>query len=157
MRTSPSKVALALLICLALSYSLVFAKEGLYGLSFEQDTARAGLTLTQQGFSRDTEAYGYLYIKDDIQVRLFFSAESGLLVSWMGKTEMRDRDIDLWEELIIDELVELHGPELDYDAEYRECWWKLDEYHFLNAGFDPEWENYLIFYGDIREEEYNPF
>ncbi|MCB5234546.1 MAG: hypothetical protein LHW60_04790 [Candidatus Cloacimonetes bacterium] len=153
-----TKVRLLLITLLFVLCSVsLFALEGMPGLSFGMSADDAVAQLKSLGFTREMGEIGFLFSQAGSTIRLYFSPDEDELVSWLVVISMEDENIDLFEEEIIELLADLHGYELDYDAEYRETWWKIDLYHFLNAGFDEGENNYLIFYGDIRYEDIIPY
>ncbi len=152
------RVGISLIITLFfLCSASLFALEGMPGLSFGMNEDEATTQLKSLGFTRDMSEIGFFFTQAGSDIRLYFSPDEDELVSWLVTISMEEENIDLFEEEIVELLARLHGYELDYDAEYRETFWKIDLYHFLNAGFDEDEKNYLIFYGDIRHEDIIPY
>lgn len=148
---------LSLIFLLVIFSAVLFAADGMPGLSFDMSRDEALSRLRELGFKRDMGEIGFYFVQAGSTIRLYFSSQNDELVSWLVTISMEGEDIDLFEEEIVEMLAQLHGYELDYDADYRETWWKLDLYHFVNAGFDKDLKNYIVFYGDIRQEEIIPY
>lgn len=134
----------------------LYASDTIIGLDFEMNYCSAQDSLIVRGF-RPIEPDSLLFEDADgcSQVTLYFAKDKPGLKCIM--ITLRGEDTQRLENQAIDMLTAFHSSEYEYDAEVREAWWKLDEFHFLNAAALAEDGEYSIFYGDIREEELNPF
>lgn len=143
------------LACLSVPTGLV-AQDTVIGLNFEMSYPAAADTLFGRGFIAESRGSNYFLNKSaKTQVKLIFAGKNPRLKCIYITIE--GDDTDALEEQAIQMLSQFHGEDYDYDQEMREAWWKLDEYHFLNAAAVEDDGNYVIFYGDIREEELIPY
>jgi len=134
----------------------LMAHDMVIGLSFEMEYSAARDTLLSRGFI--CKAPGSMVFLDkagDSRVELAFTGQKPRLKC--VSITIKGKDADELEDTALQMLSGFHGDDFDYDQEMREAWWKLDEFHFLNAAVGEDESSYVIFYGDIREEELNPY
>jgi hypothetical protein len=143
------------ILLLVLLPSLLPAKDNLLGLDFGLAFSRASKVLIDNGFTPDQPDSLNFTNRDGSCVRLFLGIEEKLLLSWMICLPVPEQED--FEEQALSTLVSFHGDDYDYDWDYSEAWWKLDEFHYVNAGFNEDRSIYIIFYGDTREEELSPY
>jgi hypothetical protein len=136
------------------------AQTGLLGLSYGQSVADAEQTLTKLGYTQNetvkTQFVGEIYTLPT-KVDLYYEATGKHLLAWMISIEVGDVDDYELETVFIEDLAGIHGDEFAYDPYFIEAYWKLNEHQFLNSGFDADFEQYIIFYGDTRHEDIMPY
>jgi len=149
------RLSFSLLILFILSQAL-FGQQTVIGLDFEMEYSAAREALESRGFVAIAGVdKNFVNETGDTRVELGFAGEEVRLkcisIIILGE------NADNLEETALQMLVAFHGDDYDYDHYMREAWWKLDEFHFLNAAMVEDEQAYVIFYGDIREEELNPY
>ena len=148
-------LAIGLLMPAILQLGL-WAQDTVLGLNFEMEYASARDSLESRGFvAAAGEDYHFVNESGDTEVELCFAkGQTGLKCL---RILIQGSDPDELEDTALEMLSQFHSEDFEYDPDMREAWWKLDEFHFLNAALIDEDGLYEIFYGDIREEELNPY
>lgn len=151
---------LILILAISILCLPLLAQTGLLTLSYGMNFDEIKGILEQRGFVQsptDFTAYtGEIYTLNT-HLQLYFEKDKTKLLGWLIAIEAGDLDEDEMETVFIEEICHLHGDDYEYDPDFYEAYWRLDDYHFVNSGFDSEYDYYLIFYGDNRHEEISPY
>ena len=135
-----------------------FAQTGLFGLSYLDSFATCTEKLSKSSFKLTSEDPAIFQDLNETEIRLYFSTNPKQLVAWWV---IAPPDVyggyDEVEEYFIIELEKLHGSDFDYDWDYLEAFWRLDEEHYVSAAFDAFMDDYWIFYGHDKYPEFLPY
>jgi len=145
-------------LILALALPLV-AEAGIYGLWYGQSKAEVVAKLQPLEFEELAERKNvFASEKEDYyqEIELYFGT-SDSLKAWLLAIDCSNDDDNEIEDIFMEQLEGLHGYDYDVADWGMECYWKLGEKQYLNAGWDYDLEWYLIYYGDYRYEEYAPY
>ena len=143
------------ILCLSL-----LAQTGLLELNYGQNLNEIKELLEQRGFVQsptDSTVFNGEMYTVNTELRLYFETDKTNLLGWLIAIEVGDLDEYEVETVFIEDVCMLHGDDYEYDPDFNEAYWRLDDYHFINSGFDSEYDYYLIFYGDNRHQEISPW